>query len=182
VRTIQLTSGELTQVIPSIRDEELRALRHEPGYAGTLVLASRPGAASAERVEAIILWDDAHAMPPPATPSEARVYEVALSAGIPGGTVARFISAHLYPGNIDTVVTLFENVVMHAATTQLGFRRGLLMIDRAGDNAISIGLWQSEADLHASEQTGYLGQQIGNFTQIVAAPIVPETLVVVIEE
>ncbi|MDQ3549195.1 MAG: hypothetical protein M3439_10310, partial [Chloroflexota bacterium] len=116
VRTIQVASGGFAQAISSIRDDELRALHQEPGYAGRLVLASQPGAASGERVEIITLWDDAQSMSAPATSSEARIYEVALLAGMPGGTVARFISVHLHPGNIETVATLFENVVMHAAT------------------------------------------------------------------
>lgn len=162
------------------------------------MLASLSDSASGERVEVVTLWDDAQvpaahdanddqsrirqALPPMTAPTETRDYEVAQAAGIAGGSVARFISVHLHPGNIDTVVSLFENVVMHAATAQRGFRRGLLLVDRARDNAISIGLWQTEADMHGSEQTGYLAQQIGNFTHIVAVPIVPEMLVVAVEE
>jgi hypothetical protein len=161
-----------------------------------LLLVSPSDAASGERVESITLWDQVQAPaavdetdPPsnqavssPITASSVRDFEVALSAGMQGGTVARFISAHLHPGNIDTVVALFENVVMHAATAQQGFRRGLLLVDRASDNVISIGLWQSETDLRASEQTGYLAQQIGNFTEIVATSILPDVLLVVAEE
>lgn len=163
-----------------------------------LVLASLSGSAAGERVEAVSIWDDAdalaaydtgdeharigQALSPLAAPPATSDYEVAQSAGISGGTVARFISARLHPGNLEMVVSLFENIVMHAATSQQGFRRGLLLVDRANDNAISIGLWQSEADMHASERTGYLAQQIGNFTHIVAVPIAPETLVVAVEE
>lgn len=195
VRTIRLEPGGLAQAIEIMRDAELPVLRQEPGFVGMIVLASLSDSASGERVEAVSLWEDRQAldtfdatadqrariipaMPPLAAPVEARIYEVAQAAGIAGGTVTRFISAHLHPGNIDNVVTLFENVVMHAATEQQGFRRGLLLVDRAANRAISIGLWRSEADLHASERVGYLGQQIGNFTQIVASPIVPEVLVV----
>ena len=198
VRTIRLAPGGLAQAIETLRDTELVALRQAAGFAGLIVLASLSDSAVGERVEAVSLWDsrlalDGYAttadqraqqmpaLPPQTAPAEVRVYEVAQSAGMFGGTVARFISARLEPGHIDTVVSLFENVVMHAATEQRGFRRGLLLVDRESDRVISIGLWHSEADLHASEQIGYLSQQIGNFIQMVAVPIVPETLVVVVE-
>jgi heme-degrading monooxygenase HmoA len=198
VRTIRLAPGGLVQAIEMVRDDELPTLKQASGFVGMILLASLSDSATGERAEVISLWDSQHAldtfaasggldaqptqaMPLLTAPIEVRIYEVALAAGMTGGTVARFIAAKLHPGNIDTVVTLFENVVMHAATEQHGFRRGLLLVDRAADYAISIGLWQTEDDLHASEQVGYVSQQIGNFIQIVATPIVPETLVVAIE-
>jgi heme-degrading monooxygenase HmoA len=198
VRTIRLAPGGLAQAIENLRDTELVALRQAAGFAGLIVLASLSDSAAGERVEVVSLWDsrsalDSHAatadrrtrnmpgLPPQAAPAEEHVYEVAQAAGMLGGTVARFISASLDPGHIDTVVSVFENVVMHAATEQRGFRRGLLLVDRESDRVISIGLWHSAADLHASERGGYLSQQIGNFVQMVAVPIVPETLVVAVE-
>jgi heme-degrading monooxygenase HmoA len=198
VRTVRLAPGGLAQAIENLRDAELTSLRQSMGFAGLIVLASLSDSTTGERVEVVSLWDSRQAldtyvadsdqrattmpaMPQQTAPVEEHTYEVAQTAGMQGGAVARFISARLHPGNIDTVVSLFENVVMHAATEQRGFRRGLLLVDRATDRVISIGLWHSEADLHASERVGYLSQQIGNFTQMVTAPITPETLVVAIE-
>ncbi len=198
VRTIRLAPGGLSQAIEILRDDELTALRQLAGFVGLIALASLSDSAAGERIEVVSLWDtqqafDDHgaagyqrarptpAMPQLATPTEEHVYDVAQIAGMQGGNVARFISARLHPGNIDTVIGLFENVVMHAATEQKGFRRGLLLVDRTTDRVVSIGLWNSEADLHASERVGYLSQQIGNFTQLVSAPITPETLVVAVE-
>lgn len=198
VRTIRLAPGGLAQAIENLRDAELVALRQAAGFAGLIALASLSDSAAGERVEVVSLWDgrqalDTHAatadqrtknmpaIPQQSAPVEEHIYEVAQSAGMLGGSVARFISASLDPGHIDTVVSLFENVVMHAATEQRGFRRGLLLVDRVSGRVISIGLWHSEADLHASEQVGYLSQQIGNFIQMVAVPIRPETLAVAVE-
>jgi heme-degrading monooxygenase HmoA len=198
VRTIRLAPGSLVQALEMLRTAELPILRQAPGFVGMVALASLSDSTTGERIEVISLWEglaalnvsgagiasDARimqALPRLAAPLDPHVYEVAQAVGVVGGTVARFISAQLRPGNIDTVVTLFENVVMHAATEQQGFRRGLLLIDRAHDHAISIGLWHSELDLLASEQVGYLRQQIGQFAQVVAAPVVPETLVVAVE-
>ena len=178
VQTMQLAPGGLARTLTGLQGNELRVLRDAPGCAATLVLAT----ASGERLDVISLWADADVTRPFDTPAAIRTYEVALLAGMPGSTVARVISVHLNPGNIDTVVTIFENVVMHAATAQHGFRRGLLLVDRANDDVISIGLWSSENDLLASERIGYLSKQIGNFTHIVADPIVPEMLSVVVEE
>jgi len=198
VRTIRLAPGSLVQALEMLHDDELPALRLEQGFVGVLALASLSDSAAGERVEVITLWDDQSALdasgagavsdariiqrlPRLAAPLDARVYEVAQSVGIAGATVARYISAQLRPGNVETVITIFENVVMHAATEQTGFRRGLLLIDRANDHAVSVGLWLSEQDLLTSEQVGYLRQQIGQFPAVVAAPVVPETLVVAVE-
>ena len=198
VRTAQIVPGGMAQVVDIVRDSEVQFLRQTPGFRGALLLTTLVGAA-AERAEIVSLWEDEQAlhafdargdrqpqmdrvMPLLAAPLESRVFEVAQAVGIRGGTVARFIAAELRPGQIDTAISLFENVVMHAATAQQGFRRGLLLVDRATNRGISIGLWQAEADLRASEQTGYLAQQIVNFRQILAAPIAPETLVVAVEE
>ena len=198
VRTIRLAPGGLTRAIEILRDDELTALHQAAGFVGLIALASLSDSAVGERIEVVSLWSSQQAldtfetdteqraritptMPHQIAPSEEHTYEVAQVAGMLGGTVARFISARLHPGHVDTVVSLFENVVMHAATEQKGFRRGILLVDRALDRVISIGLWHSEADLLASERIGYLSQQVANFTQMVAAPIRPETLVVAIE-
>ena len=192
-----MVSGGLAHAIEILRDDELPVMQQAAGFHGMIALASLTDSAAGERVEVVSLWESqphlnafdaadqrrqtVQTMPQLSAPAQLRVYEVAQLAGIPGGTVSRFISVQLNPGYIDTVVGLFENIVMHAATEQQGFRRGLLLVDRIANRAISIGLWHSEADLIASERTGYLGQQIGNFTQIVATPIVPETLMVAVE-
>jgi heme-degrading monooxygenase HmoA len=190
VRTIRPAPGELAQTIENLRDIDLAALRQATGFAGLIALASLSDSAAGERVEVITLWDNRQALDTyiagadhraTTTPAEEHVYDVAQSAGMLGGTVARFIAAGLHPGNIDTVVSLFENVVMHAATEQRGFRRGLLLVNRVTDRVISVGLWHSEANLHASERVGYLSQQIGNFVQMVTEPITPETLAVMVE-
>jgi heme-degrading monooxygenase HmoA len=199
VQTIQPTPGELARAIEVLRDVELPVYRQASGFVGLVVLASLTNSANGERIEAITLWDDRQAlatfsasagqrqateqaMPRLASATEEHIYEVAQAAGAFGGTVTRFISARLQPEHVETVISIFENVVMHAATEQLGFRRGLLLVDRASGRVISIGFWHSEADLLASERIGYLGQQIGNFAHIITAPIVPETLVVAVED
>jgi|GEM_PF-4515556 len=194
VQTIRPTPGGLAQTIEMLRERALPHFQQADGFVGMLVLASLSDSASGERVEAVTLWDDrqaldaatsqdpsASSMPQLLTAPTEAVYDVAQAAGMIGGNVCRFISAGVQVDHIETVVSLFENVVMHAATEQGGFRRGLLLVDRANGNVISIGLWHSEADLQASERVGYLGQQIGNFTHIVTSPIVPETLVVAVE-
>jgi heme-degrading monooxygenase HmoA len=194
VQTIQPTPGGLARAIEVLRDVELPVYQQVAGFVGMVVLASLTDSANGERVEAITLWDDRQAlaaysasagerqaMPNLASATEEHIYEVAQAAGTFGGTITRFISARLQPEHVETVISIFENVVMHAATEQLGFRRGLLLVDRASGHVISIGFWHSETDLLASERVGYLGQQIGNFAEIVTAPIVPETLVVAVE-
>lgn len=188
VQTIHPAPGGLTESIEIIRDGVLPVVRQAAGYVGILVLVSPTDSASGERIEAVTLWEDRQALDAFAatasqdvSATEDHVYEVAQAAGMIGGNICRFITGGVQPVHIETVISLFENVVMHAATEQLGFRRGLLLVDRSTGGVVSIGLWHSEDDLHASERVGYLGQQIGNFTHIVTSPIVPETLAVAIE-
>jgi hypothetical protein len=97
-------------------------------------------------------------------------YDVSLSVGASGATAARVVTAHLRPGSIETVVGLFQNVVMLAATAQQGFRRGLLLVDSDTDRAFSIGLWEHGDLMRASEASGYLQRQIEQFAEVLAAP------------
>lgn len=99
-----------------------------------------------------------------------QVFNVAQHVGGLRGTTARVITAAVRPGSMDAVIGLFYNVVMHAATAQQGFQGGLLLVDREQNRAMSIGLWESMTALRASEQVGYLSQQIDHFTRHLAGP------------
>ncbi len=114
-------------------------------------------------------------------PASARAYEIAQSVGTTGGRVARVFSARLRPGALDLAIGLFQNVVMHAATSQQGFRRGLLLVDRAANLGMSIGLWESADALRASEANGYLQRQLEEFANLLAEPPVARHYEVCVE-
>jgi hypothetical protein len=102
-----------------------------------------------------------------------REYRVALTAGQLGGHAARVFQPRFRPGSIDAVVGLFRNAVMHSATAQAGFRCGLLLVNEARDDVLSIGLWESFDALRASEQVGYLREQVVQFAAHLEHPPQP---------
>ncbi len=61
-----------------------------------------------------------------------------------------------------------------AAEKQKGFRGGYLLTDRATGKGISISLWETEADMKASETSGYLQEQIAKFGGLFAGPPIRE--------
>src|SRR4051812_35962490 len=69
-------------------------------------------------------------------PVEDGRFEVAQFAGQPGGKVARVFDALLQPGAAEQVIAIFQNIVLHAATGQSGFQRGILLLDRATNRGI----------------------------------------------
>jgi hypothetical protein len=166
----------------------------EPAGPGVLVLSSP----DARRVIVVAMRGTVPLQPRPAVmdaalaqyptlrkllpdPVEPERYDVALSVGAAGATAARVVTAPLRPGSVDAVIGLFQNVVMLAATAQSGFRRGLLLVDRESDQALSIGLWERGDLMRASEANGYLQRQVEQFAAVLAAPPTHEYYDVVVE-
>ena len=83
---------------------------------------------------------------------------------------ARLITIHVRPGKLEEAAALFTDSVIPAVKPQKGFRRALLLTDAATASAVSITLWDSEADLLASESNGYFRQQIGKVSALLARP------------
>lgn len=90
---------------------------------------------------------------------------------------ARVVTVQLQPGTTDRAIAIFEESVVPAATEQQGFNGTLLLTDRATGKAVSITMWETEADLTASEASGYYQAQIVKFAGvgIFAGPPVRET-------
>jgi quinol monooxygenase YgiN len=87
---------------------------------------------------------------------------------------ARVIRVQLQPAKVGEAILLYQDSVVAAARQQQGFKGALLLTDAATNKAIAISLWQSEAQLSASESSGYLQEQLSQFESIFAAPPVIE--------
>jgi len=70
---------------------------------------------------------------------------------------ARVTTFQIQPGKFDEVIRLFESLV---PKSEQGFVTGLLLTDRAANKAITVTVWQTLADLNASD--AYRQQQIAS--------------------
>ncbi len=79
---------------------------------------------------------------------------------------ARVVSGQYQSGKMDEGVELFRNSLAPAARQQQGFKGLLGLVDRATGKGMSITLWETEADLKASEASGYYQQQLAQFVPL----------------
>ncbi|HEU4563922.1 MAG TPA: antibiotic biosynthesis monooxygenase [Gemmatimonadaceae bacterium] len=83
---------------------------------------------------------------------------------------ARTVMFHVTPGKAEDGIRVYQDSVLPAAAKQPGFRGGMMLVNRAENTALSITLWDSEADLVRSESSGYYGQQIQKIEPLLSAP------------
>lgn len=186
------SGSSIPDLTAQLRDDFSRAVRPTPGCQGGLVLLD----AAAQTIMAVSLWDAAVAvadipgLPVPVTSTltpradASGNFDVPFSSRQLGGVVARVTVVRLTPNldSIDRGIRLFMNSAMMDATAQGGFRRGLLLLDRAGSRAITIGLWESIAAIEAGEASGYYQSQLALYAEFIAAPPLRLTATVVLED
>jgi heme-degrading monooxygenase HmoA len=86
----------------------------------------------------------------------------------------RVTTIQLQPGKVDEAIRIYQDSVVSAAKQQAGFRSTTLLIDRAANKGIALTYWAAEADLLASEASGYYNEQVAKFAPLFAAPPVRE--------
>jgi heme-degrading monooxygenase HmoA len=95
---------------------------------------------------------------------------------------ARVVYTQVQPGQIDEAIRIYRESVTPSARLQKGYRGGILLTDRGTGKGISISFWESEAAMTGGETSGYLQQQIGKFTGVIAGPPTRETFEVSVQE
>ena len=84
---------------------------------------------------------------------------------------ARVTTVQVSPDRVDEAIRLWRDSVMPAAKQQKGFKSGRLLVDRKTGKAISVGLWETEADIQATgEGSAYLQEQLAKFASLFTAP------------
>jgi quinol monooxygenase YgiN len=83
---------------------------------------------------------------------------------------AKVVTFQIKPGKQDEVVRLFKEFVIPGAEKQRGFRGGLLLTDANTGKATSIALWETEADIKASEASGYYKEWVAKLSDNLASP------------
>ncbi len=93
---------------------------------------------------------------------------------------ARVISVQLRAGTADEASRIYRDSILPAARRQPGFQRAFFLVDPITERAISVTQWASEADLAASETSGYLREQVAKLTPYFATPVVSELFAVAV--
>lgn len=87
---------------------------------------------------------------------------------------ARVVTVNALPGKLNEMTAIYKDSVVPAGKKQKGFKGALLLTDADGNKGLSITLWDTEADMNASESGGYYQEQIGKLKSLMAGPPVME--------
>jgi len=87
---------------------------------------------------------------------------------------ARVVSNQIQPGKTDQWLAIIRDSIVPALKEQDGFQGFVALIDREHDKSIGYSMWNSAADLAASETSGNYQQQIARLRGVLAAPPVRE--------
>ena len=94
---------------------------------------------------------------------------------------ARVITFTVVPEKMDEAFEVARTSVVPALQQQSGFKGMLSLVDRQTDKAISVTLWDTEADLETGESSGFYQQQVGKFAAFVSAPPKQEKFEAILE-
>jgi heme-degrading monooxygenase HmoA len=82
---------------------------------------------------------------------------------------SRTVTLQIQPGKTDEAVRIYRDSVIPAAKKQHGFKGALLLTDSHAAKVIGITQWETEADMKASETSGYYQEQAAKFGQILTS-------------
>ena len=83
---------------------------------------------------------------------------------------SRVVTVQVQPDKLEEAISIFQNSVLPAAKQQKGFISLMLLTDRSTGKGVSVGMWETEADLKANEASGYFQEQLAKFGGVFAAP------------
>jgi heme-degrading monooxygenase HmoA len=87
---------------------------------------------------------------------------------------ARAVNIQFQPGKIDEANRIVNESVIPVLREQKGFRGQLFLIQHETSKAISINLWETEADLTAFETSPLYRELMGKIAGVLAGPPVGE--------
>jgi len=88
---------------------------------------------------------------------------------------ARVVRNQLQAGKTDEWLAIIRDSIVPSLKEQTGFRGFVAMIDREHDMSIGYSMWDSEAELAASETSGNYQRQIAKLGGVLTAPPARET-------
>ena len=72
---------------------------------------------------------------------------------------ARVMTAQIKPGKTDRMLKIYQSIIK-ASQEQKGFKGIFALTDRITNKAIFISFWETEDDMKAGENSGYLKEKI----------------------
>jgi len=83
---------------------------------------------------------------------------------------AKVVTFRVKLGKQAELVRLFDEFVIPGAKKHKGFKGGMLLTDPNTGKATSIALWETEADIKASEASGYYKEWVAKLSDVLALP------------
>lgn len=83
---------------------------------------------------------------------------------------ARALTLRVREGNLDRVLYILKDVVIPAAERQEGFAAFIVMSDQEANRVVGTSLWETEADMLASERAEYFQEQISRVISLLRGP------------
>lgn len=83
---------------------------------------------------------------------------------------ARVTAIQFQPGKVDEASRIVKDSIVPVMYEQKGFKGQLLLVEHNTDKAISINLWETEADLTAFETSPIYRELMGKIAGVLAAP------------
>lgn len=85
---------------------------------------------------------------------------------------ARVVSLEMLPMNIGEAVRIYQDRVVPAAREEEGFRGALMLTDPDTGEGLSISLWNSEDEMHASEASGFYHRKLAELEALfISTPV-----------
>jgi heme-degrading monooxygenase HmoA len=85
---------------------------------------------------------------------------------------ARVVSMEMLPIDVREAARIYQERVLPAAREQQGFRGALLLTDAETGEGLSVSLWRSEADMHASEASGFYHMKLSELDALfISTPV-----------
>ena len=81
----------------------------------------------------------------------------------------RATTINIQQGKMQEMIDIFKNSVIPAQKAQKGYQGGYLMTHANSNKALGISIWESEADMMASESSsGYLQEQVAKIGNLIS--------------
>ena len=83
---------------------------------------------------------------------------------------ARAVNVQFQSGKVDEANQIVKDAIVPALKEQKGFKGQFLLVQRDTGKAISLNLWDTEADLTAFESSQLYGELMGKLAAVLAGP------------
>ena len=183
-------NADKDDALRDFRDEVLPEVEQLPGHKNVLLLANW----DIGKVILIILWEtEAHEKDARdkghydriigktirhfSAPPLREDYEVVFQDLVPSKATgyARVIYGQVNPGpDYEETIRIFRDEATPADKQQPGYKGNLVMADPSTGRGITLALWETEAETHASEHSGHYQRQAHKFAHLFRAPLVRE--------